>query len=397
MKCSVIGIVLLLVVGPLASEALAQDVVNIGLQLTVEPGSLLAVPGTLLNRPSATLSLQGTLHLEGNLTNEGTLQAATGTLLLAGHADQTLQPGTASLGAVELRNDGPEGHNRVLLPVDLTITKELLLTSGMLRTAADATVFLPAGASITGEAAGRYVQGNLRVTRSAVSGPVDFGNGLALDGTGQVLGEVTVTRTAGLRTADLSYGTRLGGANSGGIDRIWTVSSQQAPTASVPLTLTWLPDDDNGLTNLSRVRLYRQVPGTSDWLAESEPQSAIDARRVQGTATALGRFTVGIQNEVGTPLPTGLAASGATVLTLQAFPTPLPAGEPLHLRLTTPLAGPATVQVLDAMGRQLLQRTLLLRAGTTTLLLAEAPQWAAAMLLVRVQHGQLQRTIKVLR
>ena len=78
-----------------------------------------------------------------------------------------------------------------------------------MRTAATSAVILPTGAPIvTGEAAGRYVQGNLRVTKPAVSGttPVSFGNSAIINPQGNALGTVTVNRAAGLHVADVTYG-----------------------------------------------------------------------------------------------------------------------------------------------------------------------------------------------
>jgi hypothetical protein len=46
----------------------------------------------------------------------------------------------------------------------------LVLQSGLLRTAPTATLTLPDGATLSGEAPSRYVQGNLRITRAAGSG-----------------------------------------------------------------------------------------------------------------------------------------------------------------------------------------------------------------------------------
>lgn len=80
------------------------------------------------------------------------------------------------------------------------------------------------------------MQGNLRIVRAAGSGVLDFGHGASLDRTG--LGQVTITRAAGLRTDNLSRAVGLGTPSAQGIDRIWTVEATGDQVAAVPVTLS---------------------------------------------------------------------------------------------------------------------------------------------------------------
>ncbi|MDO7845788.1 T9SS type A sorting domain-containing protein [Hymenobacter sp. M29] len=286
----------------------AQDLTNTGTQLAVQAGTTLVLPGSLSNQADGTLTVNGTLQVAGNLTNAGTILPGSGIVVMAGAIDQTLTPGGASLANLEVRNTGAAGQNRVLLPAGLTVTQQLLLTSGLLRTAPAATMLLPDGATITGEAAGRYVQGNLRVERNAVSGsaPVDFGNGFALNPNGNALGTVRVTRTAGLQTANVSFGQNPANASQKGIDRIWTVVPDQQPTAPVNLTLTWLPDDDNGLT-FGQAQVWRMPDNSTAWQPVGSPASGAPRTLTVSTA-GLSRWTV---SSLANPLPVELLSFNA--------------------------------------------------------------------------------------
>jgi hypothetical protein len=132
----------------------------------------------------------------------------------------------------------------------------------------------------------------------------DFGHGLRLDRTG--LGPVTATRTAGLLTDNLSRATSLPNTTGKGIDRIWTVETAQAPSATVPVTLSWLADDDNGLSSFTPAQAWRADLGTATWAATGRPQAAAvsgSTRSFSFVTAALGRLTVG---SAAAPLPVEL-------------------------------------------------------------------------------------------
>lgn len=214
---------LVLLLSALTGQAQAT-LTNDGGALTLTNGATLCVAGSVQNAASSTFTNAGAVQLTGDLTNAGTL-------LFSGAQDQTFAPGGATVSSLTLRNSGPAGSNRLLLAADLTVSGTLTLTQDLVRTlgpdpsAALATLRLPAGASVVGEAAGQYVQGRLAVTRAAVNAgisSVNFSNDLVLNPNGQYLWTVTVTRTAGLQTAGLSYGQNVGGTTQG-IDRVWQV------------------------------------------------------------------------------------------------------------------------------------------------------------------------------
>ncbi len=299
------------------TAARAQDLTNTGTQLTVQPGALLAVPGALVNQAGATLTPGGTVQVGGNFTNAGTVAPASGTVVFTGTADQTLTPGGATLANVEVRNTGPAGANRVLLPADLTISQQLTLTGGMLRTAPAATLRLASGAGLAGEASGRYVQGNLEVARANVQGttPVDFGNGVMLNPNGNTLGTVRVTRAAGLQLAGVSYGQNPANRTQKGIDRVWTIAAEQAPTTPADLTFSWLADDDNGSSDFRQAQVWRMPDNGTAWEPVG-PRADASARSIAARTAAFSRWTV---SSVANPLPVTLAtftaeAQGADAL-----------------------------------------------------------------------------------
>ena len=309
----------------LAAPAGAQDLTNAGATVTVQPGATLYVgTGGLANQAGGTLTNQGTLRVDGPLANPGTLDlgagalevkgdfANTGTLVpgtspvtFSGAADQLLTPGGATLYQV-LVSKPTAGANTLRLAGDLTVANALVLTNGLVNTrngAALNTLRLPNGATLSGEAPGRYVLGALQITRAAVSGaPVDFGHGAVLDPTTNNLGTVAITRVAGLLTPDVSFGQNLNNAGLKGIDRIWTVAPATQPSAPVQLTLSWLPDNDNGLTDFTQARIYGQTAAGQPWAVRG-PVANASARSIAGSFASLARFTV---SNAANPLPVTL-------------------------------------------------------------------------------------------
>lgn len=283
----------------LTRPAAAQTLTSNGATLTVTPGATLFVRGGLLQNPGGTLTNDGTIQMTGDFVSTATAASlqGTGRLRFSGATDQSLvAPAGATLANLEVANTGPIGNNRVLVPNDLTVTGQLLLTTGLARTAPTATITLPNGAVLTGEALHRYVQGNLRVERNGVPGVADFGHGLILDGTGQSLGAVAITRSAGLTTPDLTYGTNSG-ANVKCIDRIWTLAPTTQPVTPVAVTVRWLTDDDNGLTDFSQARGWQQTAVGTPWVPVGAPTDATN-RSLTQSLTVLNRLTVSSANSV---------------------------------------------------------------------------------------------------
>jgi len=292
-----------------ALAASAQTLTNDGSTITVQSGATLYVAGSVQNKAGSTIANDGTVQLTGDLTNAATAGSLSGagTLRFSGTTDQTLtSPAGTSLTTLEVANTGSAGSNRLLVPADLTVATQLTLTSGLVRTAPAAVITLPNSATLTGEAAGRYVQGNLRAVRNAVSGTtaVAFPNSASINPNGQNLGTVTITRTAGLQTAGVSYGRNLAGTNRG-IDRVWTVAATGTqPATGTPATvaLNWLADDDNGFALGTNAQLWRAASAAGPWGKQGAASSAA-SRNFVADVTQLGTLTI---SNISAPLPVEL-------------------------------------------------------------------------------------------
>ncbi|MBD2713432.1 T9SS type A sorting domain-containing protein [Microvirga sp. STR05] len=293
------SLILSLAAGPLA----AQGLTNNGGIVAVQAGATLYVSGTLDNKAGSTFSNAGTTQVGGDLTNAGTLTSA-GLVRLVGTTNQTLSPGGASLAQLEAANTGAAGQNVVSVPTDLPITQQLTLTSGMVRTAVAATISLPSTATVTGEAPGRYVQGNLQVTRTGVNSTTDFGNGATLN-PGNNIGTVTVKRTAGLLLPNVSYGQNNALPALQGIDRIWSITSSNNPNSAVAVVLSWLPENDHNLSSFAQAQAWRATSATTWAKAGAQAAAATTAtnRTFSFSTAVLGVLTV---SNAANPLPVEL-------------------------------------------------------------------------------------------
>lgn len=286
----------------LTTTASAQTTLtNNGAQLTVGSGATLYISGGFENRSGSTLLNNGTVQVTGSVTNAGTVDG-TGTLNLNGTSNQTVTPGGASFYNVTVDNSTGSG-SAVTLAGDLTVTNQLTLTNGLVNTTSAYKVALGASANLTGEDAGRYVQGVLESRRTGVNGSANvlLPGGVTLNPGSNNLGTVVVTRKAGLETPNVSYGTN-GGLK--GIDRIWQITAsgtQPDATKPVTVTLTWTADNDN-TNGLTQMRVYRATAAAGPWVTQQAPVSAT-GRSISSPADALGFFTV---SSISNPLPVEL-------------------------------------------------------------------------------------------
>ncbi|MFD2720733.1 T9SS type A sorting domain-containing protein [Hymenobacter monticola] len=292
-----------------ARAALAQDLTNNGATLTLTGGAILSTRGTL-NNASGTLDLSSganQLYVGDNLLNGSgaTLTPGTAsTVTLNGTAAQQLDLKGAGLANLTVNNTS----GGVALPAssNADVAGALTLTSGMLTTDASSTLRLLNGATLTGETSTRYVAGNLAAAKASVpAGAVTaFPNGLAIT-PAAALTNLTVTRTAGLNTAQLSYGTNAAGTNAG-IDQIWRTS---APLTDAAVQLTWLAANDNGLSNLSNSQVWARTAAPvagSGWARISASQNAAATRSVTGTVPATAGFSFFTVSIAAEPLPVTL-------------------------------------------------------------------------------------------
>ncbi|MBC7447695.1 MAG: T9SS type A sorting domain-containing protein [Hymenobacteraceae bacterium] len=317
-----------------SSGASAQALYNQGSTITVGAGATLSVIGGYQQTSGATLKTDGTtlvtgdvqsasgatldlgageLSATGHVTNAGTTQASsTGTLRLTGAANQNLDVAGGTVGRL-IVTKSTASQDTVRVVSDVNIINQLQLIDGMVRTRPTSAARLANGAVVSGETAGQYVQGHLVVSRNAVNGitPVDFGNGATLNPGGNSLGTVSVDRAAGLKIDNVTYGLHPTDATKS-IDRIWTITPQTQPAANQPATLamTWLADDDNGLTagDFAQAVAFTRLSSAAPWVQNGAFQNA-QARSLATPATTLADWTVFADNVV---LPVELLTFTAT-------------------------------------------------------------------------------------
>jgi hypothetical protein len=186
---------------------------------------------------------------------------------------------------LEIANNGG-----VDLQGNLAVNGTLKLSNGLLRTHGY-TVALGNAATLTGEATGRYVVGNLQTTRTVGTGSSIFG-GIGLDvATGSDnLGDITVLRQSGL------IGQRTFGVNES-INRAWTITAVQQPIAGRSVTFSWVSDDDNNKT-ISQAQVWHRE-GSSPWSVVGGVQDA-SVHNITVNTTQFSELTV---SDAFSPLP----------------------------------------------------------------------------------------------
>jgi hypothetical protein len=292
--------------------AQAQDIVNSGSVISLAGGATVFTSGSLLNN-SGTLDLSAgsnSLLLGSDLVNASgaTLTPGTAsTVTLTGTAPQQLDLRGASLANLTINN--PSGGVHLPAGSNATVTGALTLVSGLVTTDPASTLTLADGATMTGQqgsASLRYVVGNLAASKANVSGATTFPNDFIITPT-TTLTSLTVTRTAGLRTAQGSYGTNGSGANQG-IDQIWQTST---PVTNATVTVTWLRDNDNGRTSFTSSQLWArsQAPtASSNWVPVGSGQDASSNRTVTSLVPAGSSYSFFTVSTTDAPLPVTLVA-----------------------------------------------------------------------------------------
>ncbi len=78
---------------------------------------------------------------------------------------------------------------------------------------------------------------------------------------------------------------------------------QPAAGQPVQLTLSWLPENDNGLSDFSQARVWQQTAAGAPWATAAGAATNASSRSLSSSATTLGRFTV---SNAANPLPVTL-------------------------------------------------------------------------------------------
>ncbi len=165
------------------------------------------------------------------------------------------------------------------------------------------TATIGSGATVV-ETPGKYILGTATTTQpvgiNAVSNIGGLGIGLSA-GTDN-LSSVTITRVAG------PTGAIVVGASSS-INRNWTLSSVNPPSAGRDLTLTWDALDNNG-KDLSTSQVYNSTNGGTLWNPSGIPQNTSATQSVTFNTSSFSKWTV---SDAANPLPVELTSFTAKI------------------------------------------------------------------------------------
>lgn len=247
----------------------------------------------------------GSLSISGDVTVNGTwTTSAAQQVTFNGSSPQSI----AGSSPITFKNGFTINNAAgVSLATDVVLNDTLAFVAGSLTTGED-TLTLGPTASVTGEASGKYVVGNL--TKSEVVGTSASSSlnsiGVSLDAGADDLGTVTVTRLTGA-----SGVVTVAGKSS--VSRKWTITSTDPPTAGRNLTLAWISDDDNGktATELQHMQVYKSTNSGSSWIAVGSGQDASASRSVTVATTSFSQWTV--SDLYDNPLPVTMKRSTATI------------------------------------------------------------------------------------
>ena len=190
-----------------------------------------------------------------------------------------------------LRNLTVDNPSGTTLQGDLRVDTTLACTNGILTTSSNTLTLGPA-ANLNGEAAGKYVVGNLTTTRSVGTGLSTLGGiGVTIAAGVDDIGNVTVLRVSG------AGGIVTANSNQS-IARKWTITSDNPPTSGRDLTLKWLSSDDNGKTfSASNKAIVFRYNG-SIWVGVGSVKdvSGSDPRSMTVNTTSFSDWTVSDEN-----------------------------------------------------------------------------------------------------
>lgn len=267
----------------------------------------LKITGSGLKTLSSNITVDGIFELDGSSTftlGSGiTLgYGAAGTLEYTGMAAQNTGYEWSSLNPpYNVKIDNPNG---VTLTEAKSIAGTLTFTRGKLNGSAF-TLTLGSAGTISGERSGNYFVGKLKTTRTVGTGSSTFGGlGITLAaGSGENLGDVTVTRTSG----SAAIVTMTNGSTS--IARKWEFTNTGSATfASREIQCSWPIDDDNN-KQLNQMRLYSYDSGLlwTDLSGAPTVVSGSDPRVITANLTSFNNKVLTVSDDLN-PLPVELAS-----------------------------------------------------------------------------------------
>ena len=278
--------------------ALGAGSVSVGGTISTDEESGSSVTLTLnTGAETGTLTLTGSTPFTdavGTLSFDATGNNAT--VIYSGAAQEVRVPNSSTYTNLTISGSGTK-----TLGGSITVNGTLAFSSQNLNTGAN-TVTFGTSATLTGEAAGSYLVGNLTtVARTIGTGSFDFA-GLQINTGSDDLGNVTLTRVSGIAPA--GTGSKL--------NRYWDISSVSPPTAGRNITFSWV-SDDNGDVDLSVAVVFKSTNSGTSWTNASAGggQDVIGTLSITAPGvTAFSRWTVGDANA---PLPVELTSFSASV------------------------------------------------------------------------------------
>ncbi len=262
---------------------------------------------------SGVKSLGGAVTVNGTLSIMGTasLDVSSGSLTYGPSA--TLQYGDSGQSTAQTTTDaelpavgGPANitiynSGGVTLHANRSISGNINFVAGSLSTGSN-TLTLGSSATISGEATGKYLVGNLQTTRglSGSSGVDIAGMGVVLNPNGNDLGSTTITRTSGAAGYVNQY--------DGSINRRWKITPTTQPSSPVDVTLGWVSSDDNG-KSLASLSAWKSDDDGVTWLKIADGLDG-SSRSVTFSTSSFSDFTLTGNNEV---LPVELNAFSSSV------------------------------------------------------------------------------------
>ncbi len=241
----------------------------------------------LSNTGVKTLGLNTTVN--GTLSLQGTASLSLGSFTLTYGGSSTLEydGSTAQTTSVELPGSGVNN-------LAIKNTNGVTLSNA---TTVSGSCSIATGASIV-ETAGQYVLGTTTTTQSVGTSASTLGGiGVSLNSGADNLGNVSVTRVAGSSGAVTVSGKT-------GINRKWTITSDNAPAAGRDLTLMWDAGDDNG-KNPAAAQVWKSTDAGSTWSAIGIPVDASSSRSVTVNTNSFSQWTV---SDGSNTLPVQLAS-----------------------------------------------------------------------------------------
>ncbi|WP_283564561.1 M43 family zinc metalloprotease [Hymenobacter sp. H14-R3] len=334
-------------------------------------GSGVAEVRTLTQQGGLTLAA-GELALYGDYLGTGPLTQTGGTVATRGTSPQSLRPTTYQ--TLLIGGTGPKTIGAA------TITQALTMAGPILTTGIN-TLTISSIANIS-ETDASYVMGRVQTTRTLGTDPESFGGlGLVL-APAYAPGATTVVRTTG---------QPQGTAGAGGIGRYFDITAATSRgLQGTTLTQQYLPHELNDLAE-SQLTAFRSTDGGATWSNEGATQREAAARTVaRAYVTDLqGRWTLASTTAPLAPAPLTYA--------INAFPVPF-GDDGLSIQVTTPTAGPLTVQLYDVLGRVIYNHSIaMVEVGTSTVRLPGSGQLRPAKYVLLVQQAAQTARLNVVR